>query len=299
MTKKIPRLSILFILLNCAVSLAGTSEELRVGYPSRMFFDVDAKDAQVAIELWSNQVTTHMGTPLESKTIFFDNLDSLVKMIKGGEIDVLTLFTLDYMTIKEKVDIEPFLVAVRNDRVGDEFVLLAHVDSRANSIEDLRDGDLIVETGRSSLPLGLLWLDTLLMKAELAKRSTYFNSIKETAKTSQAILPVFFQQADLCIVTRHSFETMAELNPQLQADLIVLEHSPDLVRALYFAQKEMNSEIREVVRDGATQLQHHVEGQQILTLFKAERIIPFEPQYLDGVMDLLNDHKELLGRRAD
>jgi len=299
MIKKTVQFGILLILLDCAISLAGTSGELRVGYPSRMFFDVDARDAQVAIELWSKQVTTHMGTPLESRTIFFDNLDSLVKMIKGGEIDVLTLFTLDYMKIKEKVDIEPFLVAVRNDQVGDEFLLLTHVDSRANSIEDLKDGDLIVETGRSSLPLGLLWLDTLLMKAELAKRSSYFNSIKETTKTSQAILPVFFQQADLCIVTRHSFETMAELNPQLHTNLIVLAHSPNLVRALYFAQKGMDSEIREVVEDGATQLQHHVEGQQILTLFKAERIIPFEPHYLDGVKDLLNEHKELLCRRAD
>ena len=52
------------------------------------------------------------------------------------------------------------------------------------------------------------------------------------AKPSQAILPVFFKQAEAALVTRATFDTAVELNPQLGAALRTLSRSPQLIPAV-------------------------------------------------------------------
>ena len=52
--------------------------------------------------------------------------------------------------------------------------------------------------------------------------------IKEAQKPSQALMPVFFRQADACVASRHYFEVNSELNPQIQRELMSISNSPGL-----------------------------------------------------------------------
>ena len=58
-------------------------------------------------------------------------------------------------------------------------------------------------------------------------RNNSSGEVREVEKTSPAILAVLFGQADVALVRRQAFETMVELNPQLETDLEVVANSPD------------------------------------------------------------------------
>ena len=45
------------------------------------------------------------------------------------------------------------------------------------------------------------WLDTELLRNKLPLSARFFREITRTSKMSRAILPVFFNQADACLVT--------------------------------------------------------------------------------------------------
>jgi phosphonate transport system substrate-binding protein len=122
------------------------------------------------------------------------------------------------------------------------------------------------------MSLAICWFDTLLLQKESApaiehvSRVTYFN------KPSRAVLPVFFQQADACIVTRRHFETMSELNPQIGQQLWVLASSPGLVPSMFTFLADSASPFKDWMLLEMKRLSDSPAGQQLLTLLQADSI---------------------------
>lgn len=113
-------------------------------------------------------------------------------------------------------------------------------------------------------------------------------------QVSQAIIPVFWGQVEACIVTRYGFDTMIELNPQVGQMLQVLIISPKYVNALSCINKVIDEEsYREIIEETLRELHTEPEGRQILTLFKAEKFVLFEPSFLEHVENLLKEFKDL------
>ena len=53
-----------------------------------------------------------------------------------------------------------------------------------------------------------VWFETSLMNERLGSANKYCNSVIYEAKVTRAILPVYFNQADACITSKYSFETI-------------------------------------------------------------------------------------------
>jgi len=85
-------------------------------------------------------------------------------------------------------------------------------------------------------------MDVLLWRSGLDAGETFFEEIQEVSKVSQAVLPVFFDQADACIAPMDAFRTMAELNPQLEEELWVIDTSPGFCQAVVCARRDVYDE---------------------------------------------------------
>jgi len=135
------------------------------------------------------------------------------------------------------------------------------------------------------------WLRLLLLDRRLGTSEDFFSKVTSTSRPTSAILPVFFGNAAACIADEHSFALMSELNPavgkQLQiiaasdvfADVVVCLSKSGWIAPTDRAATELS--LRELHADPA--------GQQICTLFKFERMVPFDPAHLESVRRLRSD----------
>jgi ABC-type phosphate/phosphonate transport system substrate-binding protein len=271
---------------------------LNVGFPKYILFDVDIKDAQVAMELWANELSKMNKLPLKTRSIIINDLPSLVTALKNKQIDVIGLPSLDYLKIKDEIPLIPALGTVLGGKHGEEYVLITRSDTAPQGLKELKNNKLVFQRDRFVGKVPLMWLDTLLIKQGLPDSEHFFTDIKTVNKVSQAVLPVFFKQMDACLVTRRGFDTMVELNPQLGKQLRILNASPTFVLGVVVFRKDFNEEYRKRIIRTAVDFNKIPSGKQMLTLFKVDDFFPFHNSDLNTLLGLLEEYKHLQPNKA-
>lgn len=122
----------------------------------------------------------------------------------------------------------------------------------------------------------------------------YFGQIVLKNKIPNTVLPVFFRQADACLVTRSSFETMTELNPQLGQQLRILLVSEPYVPVVFCFRDNYQSEVKAQVLKEIENLHLSPAGRQILTIFQIDKLFEQSSSVLDITIALLQEHQMLL-----
>ncbi len=270
-------------------------EAIRFGYSSKFLNDVSVGEAQVAIELWIGEITKNTAFKMKPKPLIYDHLQSIVKALNSREVDFVAISAIDYLKIRDKAPLEPAFVGSRRKTVDDELVLLVRRDQGIRDISQLKGKRLIVHYS-TLIDSARLWLNNVLARRNLPDPERFFGSDKEVNKASQAVLPLFFKQADACLVNKSAFETLVELNPQIGKELIVLSHSDKLVYGLLCFHRYLNADLKKQLTKTVLNLHTTPGGKQILTLFKIEGLTSFNPSMLDTSVALMDKRNHQDGR---
>ena len=258
---------------------------LRFAYNAGAFSDVRLKDAELALEVWSESLRKKMAYVTEQVTaVILDGVADLEKVLLRGEVDVVILGPLEYFELEKKNLLDPVLVPFSGEKVTQKYLLLAR-DDRIQRVTQVKDKKALVQTGGQG-PLPMIWLERLLTQKGFSEGVRIFSELSEVDKASQALFPVFFGQADVCVVTDRSYLTMTELNPQIARDLALLQSSEDLLRGLVCFRKDVPYEQRKEILKIMTEFHKEPEGNQILMIFHEEQLVPFESEYLNSARDL-------------
>ncbi len=283
-------LLILFaVFLLSPIDIAGVEpEDIRAGYSMGAFRSVNPKDAEIAMKIWVSQLCRQGGIQFNKvEAQLFANLSDLTQAINNQKVDFIGLNSVDYLMIRNHVQLEPALITVFGNHYGNEYVLLVNKGLNVDNLSQLKARKIFLYMGSTSIPL--LWLRHLLKKQGLPGKDRFFSSCKEVDKASQAILPVFFRQADACIVTRRAFETSSELNPQITQKLEPLITSPLYADSLMLFRKDYKSENKKIIIDMCLNLNKFPQGKQILTLFQIDGFAPFKESYLANLITLMQE----------
>ncbi|MDH3237890.1 MAG: phosphate/phosphite/phosphonate ABC transporter substrate-binding protein [Deltaproteobacteria bacterium] len=266
---------------------------LAIGYSASVISNVDPGDAKAATKVWADMIMRRKGAIVESETMVLKNLPALEKALKEKRVDLIFLLPQEYLEARDRLPIVPLVASTPKEGLYEEFVLLVRKDSALATVRDLRRKRLTVETDQKGT-LPLMWLETLLMReGEFEDIEQYFAGVKATHKPSQTILPVFFRQADGCIVTRTAFQTMVELNPQLGKEIREIAISPPFITSIGCLRQDYYDKYKEVLTEHLVNLHEDPQGKQILTLFRKGRLVLFEPPYLASVDALVKEHNDL------
>jgi len=264
------------------------AQGLRFGYSTALFADVSIADARTALALWSRELGRQSESPVDAQLIIYDDLPVFVSAIQAGEVDFIALNSLDYLKIRDRVPMEILLFGERGGKAGEEQILLVHRDSGIREVRQLR-GKRLTHLRGGSGSIATLWLDTLLAKQRLPPTDRFFGSSKEEVKPQQVILPVFFRQADACLVGRNSFLTVAEMNPQIGKELVILEMSPVYPIAVFCNRATLTRFQKEEFLRLSFRMIDSPAGRQILTLFKVDKIMRVPPTALDELAALVRE----------
>lgn len=265
-------------------------DKLILGFTRNVFTGVHVPDALAAMKIWATEIkrTRGLSGPVETKV--FDSVSDAQSAVENRLVDLIILSTSEYLNIQCKPLITPHYVHVKSGQITEDYLLLVHQSSSDSSLDQLEKKNLLLmkDTG---LSMGIIWLENLLFKKGFRRIEDYFGSIKQVEKTSGAVLPVFFKKEDACLIRRGGFEMMADLNPQINKQLKIIDSSPPTIASVTCVRNDYTPNLKEVLIDALGELQDELRGQQILMLFKIEKLVPFKDSYLDSARELLDQHR--------
>jgi ABC-type phosphate/phosphonate transport system substrate-binding protein len=269
-----------------------TDGELRVGFTAGVFPDVDQRDAQAAVQLWTRQLAAGMGITSGARAIFFTRTEDMVTAVNRGELSIVTMPALDYLRFRNAAAMSPAIVS--QSILGDKrrLILVTRRDSGIKTVKNLRGKSLLLPS-RKMNSASHIWIDVLLHREGLPDSMKHFKSVKESSSASQSLMSVFFKQSDAAIIIRGAFETSSTLNPQLASQLTIIAESGALLGDVTCIPNSVSADLRRSIENAAYRLHENTIGKQLCTLFQIDRTIPFQSAYLSGLEELLRERDRM------
>ncbi|MFT5365578.1 MAG: ABC-type phosphate/phosphonate transport system substrate-binding protein [Candidatus Latescibacterota bacterium] len=294
--------SLLFLLLSQTATAIEPSQlrmpSLVLGYSLNTLVDVDPADAKAASQIWLISLLKSLNkeqTGALAQVTIYQTDKEMLNALQSSKVDILLLTALEYLALKSRVPITPFMLTQNYASGQYAYGLYVHKDSGLDHLHQLKHKTLTIQTrNQTDLDLPQLWLDTLLLENGLEVYSILFKSTQIFSKTSQAVLPVFFQKADACLVPIPEFEVLSQFNPQIKRDLKCIAQSPAYIRSLICARTAFFDQFQDLIQPAILDLNNTTHGRQLRLLFKSNNdLAPFEAHQLGSVESLIEKHRAL------
>jgi len=263
---------------------------LNVGFSKTVFPELNERDAKAAIKIWTQDIIDDEDFNYEGSFTIYADDQALITAMMEGHINTAPLPPIEFIRLSRDFTLYPAICAKFGDTVLNRFLLLVRKDSGFRTVQDLRDGTLVMkqESPHSVLEV---WLDVLLQEAGLPEPDVFFGQVIQKEREFQLIFPLLLKQADCCIVTESSFMTMSELNPQLNIQLTTLQASDSLSfsNILVFTD-QLDEETRNDVTSLALDWGESQTTDQLQILFRFNALLPYEAGYFENTRLLLEKY---------
>lgn len=278
-------------------SLSAESEPakvLRFGLSDSLRGDVNVSDARSAMAVWFKRIEQDMKVVLRYDPNIFEDIAILANRLKQGQLDAVGINIFEYRRLLAWLD--PDQVTVPVQKTSLQYQLLVR-DAGISRLADLKGRRLtVLDTPPTCVALA--WLSSLLSAEGLDSPQIFFSSLVKKTKPTQAVLPVFFGQAEACLTTKASFLTMGELNPQVSLKLRPLATSPELVTTLYAYRRDWKGLDRDLITRALEDLRSSPGGRQILTMFQSDRLVASKSSCLDSALAILARAERAAARKG-
>lgn len=295
---------VIYLLLSVGTPFANQQEsdeasekELRFGAIQGIYPNVSRTDGRLALELLMQKTIHRNAYPYGVKLSFIDPQADIPTAIKRGGYHFVTLSSIDYFKYHQIVQLDPILIPSKIENPTEQLLFLVGKDQDLPTIAKKEGRSLIIETG-SSGDLSRLWLDTLLLDKGYPDSKQFFTIIRRVSKPSRAIIPVFFGQADACIITRHALKVIKELNPQIDHQVQTLYQSERLVRLMICATDKPSKEAVQNLINETTILDKNPDTRQAMTILQMKRFLRILPKNLVATEKLLVRHRQIMASQG-
>jgi hypothetical protein len=258
---------------------AGTKMEFRFANLPNTYMNEHVKESRMAMQIILKKVFNLKYPELHLKLDFLPDNDQLVQTLRKTGYDVLTMTGFDYLQLKKEIELKPLLILCRSDQPTESLLLMARIGITLASIAHNPRRTLLIEKSAGET-ISRTWLDEELGDQGYPSCNAMFTTIRSVDRPSRAILPVFFGQADMCIVTRAALDLMTELNPQISEKLAIVKQSPGLINMLVCGTDQLEEWAEAIILKEATDMHFSPSGRQAITMIQMNHFLPFEPDYL-------------------
>lgn len=255
---------------------------IRIAISESAIHGVNRNDAAAAISVWAQEMGRTVDLKLAPQQSWLQPSSQILAGVRSGALDVVLLTVPEYRRAQEHLDARQVVAGG-----GAELWIAVREGSGIASMADLENRSLLVLDSTFTV-LADAWLAVSLARAGLGSPSKVLARITRHPRPNQAILPVFFGQADACLATRRTFETMFELNPQLARKLKTLHASPRMISAFLVCRKGYPEHWRVPMLEKFNRVKDSESAKHVLTLFQAFRFTAIDGEALRPSLDLLD-----------
>jgi len=259
-------------------------KEVRVALPISTMRGMDPVDAQLTMD----KIFDFVGvSEVKFKSKVYRTTEEVYQAVIAEEADMIPMLIEEFLERPDDCKMEPVLQGVTDEVAGEQLVMLALKDV---GLAGMKGKKVIVDAGQQ---MPRIWLDLLLADEGLPNHSTFFSSVKDELRSSDAVLPVFFGEAVACITSEAVFEMLAELNPQLRQRLHVVAKSVPYAMHVICLRSNYVGEMRERIIADMSMIHESSNGRQVLLLTKINRVDRSDPKLVDAARDMMERWKLL------
>ncbi|MBL4730971.1 MAG: PhnD/SsuA/transferrin family substrate-binding protein [Sulfurimonas sp.] len=272
----------IFLILMCTLSLY--SAHINFGYSSSSVNQFSKKDTLIAIKVWIREILRDDEDTIDF--FFYDNSKHMIEDLKLGKLDIVITFGLDFVKYIEKSELVNAFAGGMNNRSLDNFILLVHKNSSKKKLLANKNPRIAVQKNEE--------ISKLYLKHYFLKHKGHENiNFVDVRKRKEAILKVFFKNADAALVTKKTFEFAKELNPQIGRSLKVIETTNIPAGNFGFFRQGLDPHVRSELVSRALDIINSNRGRQILDIFQIDRVVETKVEELAPIEKLYNDYKIL------
>ena len=292
-------MAIALVIMATALPVAGADIPAEKNYPKVFRFGalkvldkVNSKDAQVIIEMLLLKHNKENFPKISAELEIIPDIATASKLFKAGRLHAILLSGIDYLILKQQVALKPLVISSRHVEPVEAYVLVTQ--KRVSSLEQLAalsHRRLIAETA-DAMHIATIWLDGVLDEMGHDPSQRFFTNIRSGDKPTRIVLPVFFDQAEACLVPEKAFKTMIELNPQIGRRLHVLHHSPGFIRYITCVRPDVHPEIVDAMMEDAVKQPNTPTTDQMKMIFQYESVHLFDEKYIQATKKVYHHHQE-------
>lgn len=271
-------------------ALAAPGHEVaRLGMYMPIARDLNRLDVRTALEVWAEELTRKFQVPTEIG--FYNDIEVLRRDFDAGKVNFVIADAMTFVRhFGEDELAEGFTAKLPTDA---SLMLLAkpgaggRIDLAGKRVARI-EGDEISNT----------YLETLCLRQYGRDCAAVLGSVVPVASNHRAMTRLFFNQVDLALVNRHGLETAKEMNPQLgKAGEMVSQMYFETFFFGFFSQK-VSPAFRKFALRTIPEVHEHPRGQQLLDIFRTDRLTLAEPSLLKPFYALERDYRALKTRYA-
>ncbi len=275
----------------CTGESAAKEYHLKMGYAGYVYPDVNSKDVNAAVSVLTHRIVWEKIGKGDAR--YYDDLREMERDFRERKAQVLALPVEAFMELRNHIPIDPVLVSTTGRGHDTELLLLVRKDSGIHTVRDLKNRVIAMPMRNPQYrDLYYTWLETLLMREGFGYRiDSFFSSVKEMRTVAKVVMPVFFRQADACVVSRHVFDLTSELNPQIGRELTAIARIEKLAHGVVAFDRRLPEETRRKFMQAFLALHDTPDGQQLLMLFQVKKLISFQPDYFKATEALYAEYR--------
>ena len=272
-----------------AAGAADAPPPIAIGFYTPVFRDVPRKDVEVSLKFWVDELAANV--KLAFKPIrFYDSMAELKRDMKSGEINFLVGTS---MAVAQNFASDELRSGFSGLKAAPDHLLF--VVRRAANIHTLQDlqGKRVALLERDEL--SEVFLETLLMKAWGKPDVTRLAGIAHEKRSSNLVHRLFFNQADMALVNRNTFEAAVAMNPQVGQQVQVLDHYSFKGRSPHIGlfSARVTPQDAEAITRSAMTLDSTPRGRQVLDIYNAGGIVITSVRDLEPFQELLAQNRAL------
>ncbi|BCG65946.1 MAG: hypothetical protein methR_P3818 [Methyloprofundus sp.] len=266
---------------------------VRTGVYLKSFPDISRYDMETVMQYWGKEIAQYIGIPIH--THVYTSIALMRNDFDRGKINVILASPLNIINEFDLNQLADGYMAVKQDKVADKLLLVTQKQSGINSIQDCKNKQLMLVENDA---IGTMYIDVLMLQAFDKPAKSIFKSIQYAQKSNQLVLNLFFDRTEVIIVYKHFYELANELNPQIKNQTQVIATLDKVPHGLGFFHKKVPSAFREKVLAEFFKLEQTPRGEQLLTVFHAEKLVPASIDNLIAIKQLKQQYKSLASKNS-
>lgn len=277
----------LFSVLSYAEELLNT-ETLRLGYYAPAFPEHSYEELEIAVKVLGEEIGKQVG--ISTTISVFDDLKLMRKEFEEGKLNcVLANSVILEKDFDNSLFVDGFKL-VKSNEIFDSVVVVTRKNAGLDQFKDLQGKRL---TLLEYNPVAEYYLDVMSFVNFKKAYNKSFKDIKREKKSHQAILKLFFDQADVTCIYENNYKLATDLNPQLNGKLQIISQLNSVPQAIGMFHVDTSAGFRVQVIEVLLKLDKLTRGKQLLEMIKVDRIEKASIEDLVVTKQLIAEYKRL------